>query len=92
MGASPIGDNMLGRVHRPLRAETIAQRRHRQVADVVTGQLQGALAADPGLGIVRERRQAIQFLKYAQEKLGGVDTLEAAEGLVMLIKAADDQF
>jgi hypothetical protein len=77
----------MGQLHGPLDAESTAKRSHRQLADVVTGQLQGALAPNSGLGIVRERRQAIQFLKNTQENLGALDTLEAAEVLVVLVKA-----
>ena len=82
----------MGHLHRPLDTEAFAQRGHRQLAEVVTGQLQGAFAANPGLGIVREGRKPVQLLKNAQEDLGGLDTLEAAEVLVVLVKTANDLF
>ncbi len=52
MVASPTGDIILGRLHGSLNVEFIARRSHRQLADVVTGQLQGARVPNPRLGIV----------------------------------------
>jgi hypothetical protein len=65
----------------PFNAETIPKRRHRQATQVVTRQFQRALAAYPGLGIVRERREAVHLLEHTQKELRGPDILEAAEVL-----------
>ena len=62
------------------------------MADVVAGQLQRAPAADPGLGILGEGGEAIELLEDGQVALGIGDGLEAAEVLVVLVEAADDQF
>jgi hypothetical protein len=42
------------------------------VADVITGQLQGTFASNSGLGIVRERGEAVEFLEYSPIEVGGI--------------------
>ena len=76
-------------LYRPDNAEAGAEGRHGQLADVVAGQLQRALAADAGLGILREGREAIELLKDGQVTLRIGDGLEAAEVLVVLVEAAE---
>jgi hypothetical protein len=76
----------------PLDAEAILQCGDRQAMDVVTGQLQRALAANGGLSVIGEGGQAIQFLENGQEGMGGFDALEVAEALVMLVEAPNNQF
>jgi hypothetical protein len=79
-------------LYRPQDAEAGADGRHRQLADGVARQLQQALAADGGLSILRERREAVELLKDGQVTLRIGDGLEATEVLVMLVKAANDAF
>ena len=61
-----------------------------QVADVVAGEFEGALAAQAGCGVVGEGGEAVELLEDAEEEVGGFEALEAAEGLVVLVEAADD--
>ncbi len=84
--ASLVWDIIVNHIQGPIKAKAVAERSHRQLANVVASQLQGALAPDPGLGIVREGRKAVQFLKNTQENLGALNALEAAEVLVVLVK------
>ena len=79
-------------LYRPNNAEASADGRQGQLADVVAGQLQRALAADGGLGILREGRAAVDLLKDTQVTLRIGDGLEATEVLVMLVEAANDAF
>jgi len=76
--------------YRPDNAEAGADRRQGQVADVVAGQLQRALAADSRLGVLRERRAAVKLLEDGQVALRIFAGLEAAEVLIMLVEAAND--
>lgn len=59
--------------------------------DVITGKLERRLATNTGLGILGEGSKAIELLKEGQVSLSGSNGLEAAEVLVILVKAADDQ-
>ena len=82
----------LGGLHRPDHAQAGAEGRHGQAGDIVAGQLQGRLAANPGLGVLREGREAVDLLEDGQVTLGIGHGLEATEVLVVLVKAANDQF
>jgi hypothetical protein len=81
MEALPIGDIIVSHLCGPFNTKAIPKRRHRQLAQVITCQLQGTLAANPGLRIVREGREAVHLLEHTQEELRGLDSLEAAEVL-----------
>ena len=76
----------------PHDAQASAEGRHGQVGHVVAGQLQRRLATDSGLGILREGCEAVDLLEDGQVALRIGDGLEAAEVLVVLVKAADDEF
>ena len=65
---------------------------HRQVGDVIPGQLQGRLAADARLSVLSEGCEAIDLFKDGQEKTCTGQRFETAEVLIMLVKTADDQF
>ena len=90
---------VLSDLQRPGDAEASAEGCHGRLADVVTGQFQRAFAPDSGLRIpsassgqaLGEGDEAIQLFEDPQEKLGALDALEAAEVLVMLVEAPDDQ-
>ena len=88
MGSSLVGDkrNLLGQVD----AEAGTNRSHGQMRDIIASELQGGLAADARLGILRERSEAVDFFKDAQIALGAFDGFEATEVLIVLVKAADD--
>ena len=62
------------------------------MGDVIASELQGGLAANAGLGILREWSEAVDFFKDAQVALGAFNGFEAAEVLIVLVKAADDKF
>jgi len=51
---SPIWDIILRHLHGPLNARAVAERRHRQLAEIVDSQLQGGLAPDAGSGVIRK--------------------------------------
>ena len=76
----------------PEDAEAGAESGHGQLADVIASQLQRALAAQPGLGILREGCQAIDLLEDGEVSVGRLERLEAAEGLVVLVETPDDEF
>ena len=61
-----------------------------QVGDVVTGELEGGLAADMGLGILGEGGETIELLEDGEVSLGMAGRLKAVEALIVLVKAADD--
>jgi hypothetical protein len=54
---------------------------------IIARQLQGALAADGRLGIGRERGEPVHLLENTQEDVRRLDTLEATEALIVLVKA-----
>ncbi len=68
------------------------------LADVIASQLQGALAADVQFSpfhrpvVFGERGETIGQLKQMQILARRLDAVEAAHILVVLVKAADDQF
>jgi hypothetical protein len=76
-------------LERPEDAEAGAEGRHGQVADVIASALEGAVVADSGLGVGRERNEAIDLFEDGKVGLGMVDRLKAAEGLVVLVEASD---
>lgn len=59
---------------------------------IIASQLEGRLATNARLGIKRERGEAIQLLKNPEIGVGAFDGIKAAEVLVVLIEAADDEF
>ena len=59
---------------------------------IIASQLEGRLTTNAGLGIKRERGEAIQLLKNPEIGVGAFDGIKAAEVLVVLIEAADDEF
>ena len=65
---------------------------HRELGDVVAGQLQGAFAPDAGLGILGKGGEAVDLLEDSQEEPGSVKGVEATEVLIVLVKTADNQF
>ncbi|MGQ9467198.1 MAG: hypothetical protein ACUVSG_06055, partial [Anaerolineae bacterium] len=75
----------------PGKAPTGANGGHRQPADIVPGQLQGALAPNMFLGILRKGREAIDLLKHAQVLLCCGQGVKTAEVLIGLVKAPDHQ-
>ena len=77
----------LAGLQRPEDAESSAEGGHGQLADVIASQLQGALAAQPGLGILREGCQAIDLFEDGEVSVGRLERLKATEGLVVLVKA-----
>ena len=82
----------MSHLHGPIKAKPPTKCGHRQLTDIITGQLQGAFAPNARLGIGGKRGQAIKLLKDGQKKLSRVDAVEATEILIMLVKATDDQF
>jgi len=62
------------------------------LGNVIAGQLQWALVADGGLGVVGEGGEAVEFFKDGQVTLGMGDRLKATEVLVMLVEAGNDTF
>jgi hypothetical protein len=88
---SHVWDKVVINLQGPGQAPTSAEGSHGHLADVVASQLQRALGPNPGLGILRERREAVHLLEDPREELGGLDGVEAAEVLVVLVKASDDQ-
>ena len=79
-------------MERPEDTEAGADGRHWQVADVVASELEGTVVADFGLGIWREGGKAIDLLEDGEVGMGMVDGFKAAEGLVVLIEASNDEF
>ena len=67
------------------------------VGDVITGQLEGAFAANiecPALNgtiVFGKRSETIEQRKEIKKRASGVDAVEASHILVMLVKTADDQ-
>jgi len=78
--------DLLG-LQRPEDAEAGAEGGHGQLADVIASQLQRALAAQPGLGILREGCQAIDLFEDGEVSVGCLERFKAAEGLVVLVEA-----
>ena len=81
----------MGHLHGPIKAKPPTEGGHGQLTDVITGQLQRAFAPNAGLGIGRKRGEPIKFFKDGQKKASGFDAVEAAEVLIVLVKAADNQ-
>jgi signal transduction histidine kinase len=67
---SRVWDKVLMNLQGPGQAPTGAEGSHGHLADVVASQLQRALVPNPGLGILRERREAVHLLEDPQEELG----------------------
>ena len=76
----------------PEDAETGAEGGHGQVADVVAGELEGAVVTDSGLGVLGEGGEAIDLFEDGEVSVGMLDGLKATEGLVVLVKAANNEF
>jgi hypothetical protein len=70
---------MVGHLHGPLDTEAVTEDSQRQLAEIVASQLQGALASDPGLGVIRKGCQAVHLLEHTQEDLRCLDAFKAAE-------------
>ena len=68
----------MSHLHRPVKAKSLTEGCHRQLADVIIGQLQGAFAPHRGL-VVRKRGETIDLVKNAHEGMCGVETLKTAE-------------
>lgn len=79
-------------MERPEDAEASTDGSHGQVADVVASELEGTVVADSGLGVWGKGGKAIDFFEDGEIGLSMVDGLKATEGLVMLVKASDNQF
>ena len=62
------------------------------MGDVITGQLQRGFAADARLCILGERCEAIDFLEHTEVALGALKVIKAAEILIVLIEATNNQF
>ena len=75
---------------RQVESQAGANSRDRQAGDIVAGELERRFAAQARLGVAREGRKAIEFLKDGQVTVRTVEGLEAAEVLIVLIEAADD--
>ena len=68
----------------------MAERGHGQLTNIITSQLERALAPDIGLSVVGEGGETIQFFKDSQIKLSRLDTVETTESLIMAVKATND--
>jgi hypothetical protein len=68
MGPSLIGDIIVSHLQRPIQAEAVAERRHKQLADVVANQFQGALTPNPGLGVLGKGGEALDLLEKTPER------------------------
>ena len=62
------------------------------MGDIIAGELERGFAADTRLSVLRKRGETVEFFKDGEVELSGFDGLKTAEVLVMLVKAADDQF
>ena len=71
----------------PEDAEAGAESGHGQLADIVTGELERAVVADSGLGILGEGGKAIDLFEDGEVSVSMLDGLKATEGLVVLVKA-----
>ena len=78
--------DLLG-LQRPEDAEAGAEGGHGQVADVVAGELERAVVADSGLGVLGEGGEAIDLFEDGEVSVGMLDGLKATEGLVVLVEA-----
>ena len=90
-GPLRTGDSLRGGRDRPGQGPPPAHLGHRQFRDIVSGYLQGALAPNPWLGVLGERCEAVHLLKDGQKETSGLQRIEAAEVLIVLVETANHQ-
>jgi len=83
------GDYVGKCLRRPVEQLAAAELGHGQLAHVVAGQLERALAPDAPLRVLRKRCQTVAPREHRQIALSRRSAVEAAEGLIVLREAPD---